>query len=96
MCVAYILLGMCVSFTLGLVFGGKGLAKHFRLLIGWQFGLLPLQFWGILYYNIESPIYYLTKFGKRFSEIELAVLRGSSSMKKPKRDSLASKVTYSN
>jgi hypothetical protein len=96
MCVAYILLGMCVSFTLGLVFGGEGLAKHFRLYIGWQFGLLLLQFWGILYYNIESPSYYLTKFGKRFSEVELQVLRGKSSVKKAKRDSLASKVTYFN
>lgn len=96
MCVAYILLGMCVSFTLGLAFGGEGVAKHFRLYIGWQFALLIVQFLSILYYKIESPSYYLTKFGKRFSEMELEILRESSSMKKAKRNNLGSKVTFSN
>ena len=62
---------MAISFTLGLAMGGETLAKYFRVYIGWNFAILGMQLVGVLYYDIESPNYYLTKFGKRFSKPEI-------------------------
>ena len=88
-------LGIVCTSMPGLIFGSEKLTENWRLFVLIPSILNILRIIGLMCYNIESPQYYLTKYGQRFDRKKINLLRRRSSLKSERTHFLKSNLATS-
>lgn len=79
--------------VLGVVVGAKKLATEWRLYVGWFLVVSAIRFLGVMWFNIESPMFLLNRYGKRLPKDQIAILRKNSEFKMSKRSIISNELS---